>query len=443
MRKMNLSGNFYDCIFGKRGEKTVEFEELLKENYPPLERFVRFRIRNSADADDIIQEICLAAMRSFDSLADKNSFKAWIIGIARHKCNDYYRNKPNEPVVSLESVVLTIPDRNIFGLTYRSDVSKVIDRLGEKDRQILKLFFFHNMPQKEISEKLNIPLGTVKSRLHTAKENFKAKYPYNEKSKGEITMKKLPDILPEYSIKPLSEEPFETLWEEVFGWMIVPRIGESVVFGEYDIPSRKLNWVCEMKAEREAEIHGVRGVEISCAMDHTDPPFERSMTLVAQLTDTHCRYLAQGQVNKGVYRLRTFLDGEKFTDDWGFGEDNCGQEIHLKKKGIIERNGNDITTDLIGANVTDVVGRYTVTIAGKEYDTVCVFNLNTWNTRTAVEQYVDKNGRTVLWRRFNQDKWAFEEYGKTWSEMFPDNERLTVNGETYVHWYDSISDYIL
>ena len=51
--------------------------------------------------------------------------------------------------------------------------------------------------------------------------------------------------------------------------------------------------------------------------------------------------------------------------------------------------------------------------------------------------------RTVLWRRFNRDDWAVSRYGKIWSEQLPDNARLNVNGEVYVHWYDCITDYIV
>lgn len=70
-------------------------------------------------------------------------------------------------------------------------------------------------------------------------------------------------------------------------------------------------------------------------------------------------------------------------------------------------------------------------------------DINCFDDAVASEQYIDQNGRTVLWRRFNRDDWAFDHFKKTWSEMLPDNERLTINGETYVHWYDFISDYIL
>jgi hypothetical protein len=71
-------------------------------------------------------------------------------------------------------------------------------------------------------------------------------------------------------------------------------------------------------------------------------------------------------------------------------------------------------------------------------------DLETGNPNVFSEQYIDRDGRTVLWRRFNRDDWAMESFGgKRWSEQLPNNERLTVNGKTYAHWYDCISDYIL
>ena len=106
------------------------------------------------------------------------------------------------------------------------------------------------------------------------------------------------------------------------------------------------------------------------------------------------------------------------------------------------RERNRITGD-VKSEILDIVGRYTVTIGGKSYDTICVMDIECFNDAIASEQYLDKNGRTILWRRFNRDDWAFAHYGQRWSEKLPDNERLQINGETYVHWYDCITDYIL
>ena len=128
--------------------------------------------------------------------------------------------------------------------------------------------------------------------------------------------------------------------------------------------------------------------------------------------------------------------------NWGFGEDNCGNELILKPKNFVIRNGRDISV-LTDKEVSDVVGRYNVDINGKTYDTICVMELGHFNNAIAIEQYIDKNGRTVLWRRFNRNDWAFKRYQKKWSDMLPENEQLIINGEIYVHWYDCITDYVL
>ena len=54
------------------------------------------------------------------------------------------------------------------------------------------------------------------------------------------------------------------------------------------------------------------------------------------------------------------------------------------------------------------------------------------------EQFLNCDGQTVLWRRFNRDDWAASRYGGKWSELLSGNERITVNAERYVHWYDCL-----
>ena len=73
-----------------------EFEELLQAELPALERFVKFRIGSPRDAEDVLQEICLAAWQNVDSLREESSFKPWLLGIARNKCRDYFREFPDK-----------------------------------------------------------------------------------------------------------------------------------------------------------------------------------------------------------------------------------------------------------------------------------------------------------------------------------------------------------
>ncbi len=425
-----------------------EFSKLLQENLIPLERYVKFKINNKHDAEDIIQDVCLSATMKFETLKNTSAFKAWLLGIANHKCSDYYRRKAKDMNISLEVLSESALSMGRFGITERNIVRDTLDILGGKEKQILYLYFFKNLSQEDISQQLSIPIGTVKSRLHYAKEKFKQHYPYKETPKGETIMKKLPDILPEYKIEKSDLVPFSVKWKELQGWMMIPRLGEKITWGLYDIPSRKRTEYTEMKAIGKAVIHGIEGVEIS-AIQHDAEDYYRTGSVdnmerrfVAQLTDTHCRYLAESHVENGVRKLYTFLDGDDFINNWGFGEDNCGNEVNISAKGLLQRNENTITGNT-NKETVDIVGRYTVTIGGKSYDTICVMDVQCFNDGVASEQYLDKNGRTILWRRFNKNDWAYKRYGRLWTEMLPDNETLTVNGETYVHWYDCITDYIL
>ena len=427
-----------------------EFEKLLAEVSSGMERFVRYRLPSQTDADDVLQEVYLSAYRKFPQLKNKDAFKTWIISIARNKCNYYFRAKAAQMEISIEELSQQELSAGRLGISVVHTVRETLDRLGDKDKQILYLYFWKELPQTEIAKILDIPVGTVKSRLFTAKQHFKNKYPYQtQKLKGDTIMQKLPEYIPEYTIERLDAEPFSVRWEELQGWLIVPRVGQKLTWGMYDFPERKRTEYTEMEVIGKAEVHGIEGVEV-VAMQFDPADYYRTGALdrverrfVAQLTDTHSRYLAETHMEDGVRKCYTFLDGEAFLNNWGFGEDNCGNEVNLRPKGLLHREENCVT-GTIPREVVDVVGRYRVTIGGKSYDTVCVMDIECYNDAVASEQYVDQNGRTVLWRRFNRDDWAIDRFGgKPWSEKLPDNERLTINGETYVHWYDCISDYIL
>ena len=422
------------------------FEELLQAELPALERFVKFRIPTAQDAEDVLQETCLAAWRSFDALRDPASFKPWLLGIARNKCSDYYREQARRLEIPLDALNGSILSMGRSGLTLRSAVRDALEQLGGMDQQILYLSYFLDLPQAEIARLLHIPMGTVKSRLHHARSRFRERWPYREK--GENHMKKMPEYLPEYTITGSESAPFPVRWDEMMGWFVVPKQGEKLSWAMYDLPERRRTEQCDMQVLGPAEVHGIRGVEIAAVeydpMDcnRIDGAARAERRSVAQLTATHCPIPADSHVEGGVRKLYTFLDGGDFLDSWGFGEDNCGNEVSISPKSDIRRDGSRVTA-ADKPFLLDVVGRYTVEIGGKRYDTICVMDIETYNRGVASEQFLDQEGRTVLWRRFNRDDWAIERYGRPWHELLPENERITINGQTYVHWYDCITDHIL
>lgn len=422
----------------------MNFDKLLCENKYAVEQLVHFKISDFDDAEDIIQETYLSAYMKFNHLQNKDKFKQWIVSIAKNKCTDYYRKKARTIETAEYDLTNISYNQNLFG---RSDVIDTINTLNDNSKEVLNLYYFDELSQEEISQRLNIPVGTVKSRLHYAKQKFKEKYPYSNDLKGRKSMSKLPNILPAYKIIKSDKAPFEVEWQELMGWLIVPKLNEKITWAMYDFPDRIRTQLVEMEVVGEAEVHSIKGVEI-IANEHnpvesevTDNNILATRKFIAQLTDTHCRFLAESHKINGITKYYTFLDDEEFTNNWGFGPDNCGKETHLVQKGIIRKNN-----DLIETNNTeycmDVVGRYIVSIANMEFDTICVMDIESYDKGVVTEQYIDSHGRTVLWRRFNADNWHFDKHKKLWSEMLPDNEKITVNGNLYVHWYDCISDYI-
>ncbi len=272
----------------------VDFEELLQGCFPALDRYVKFRV-GTREAEDLVQEICLSAYRNFGQLKARSAFKSWILSIARNKCNDHFRATRLD-TVSIEEVSELELVYGRHGLMVQSVVQDVMQGMSRQDREMLELYFWQELTQQEIASKLGIPLGTVKSRLHHAKNRFKTHYPYPPRErKGETIMGKLPKMIPEYSIQPMAEPAFSCRWEEVQGWLIVPRLGEKLNWAMYDFPEKTCTSHTEMQVVGRAEIHGIEGVEIVAVQygegDDRDPGFVDGMQwrFVAQLTAAHCR----------------------------------------------------------------------------------------------------------------------------------------------------------
>ena len=451
----------------------IKFEELFLSCRSVLERFVYYKIQAKSDGDDILQEIAISAYKNMSEIKNPESFKSWILKIAANKCNDFYRKLAKRHEIPFDEITDNIISKSRYGISETQVVRETLSNLPDKDKQILFLYYFKNKPQAEIALILNIPLGTVKSRLYTAKQNFRKNYPVkfsnsfspkSEISKGENIMKTkpeikteakkfLPDIMPEYKITQSEKPPFNVKWEENIGWFIVPKLGEKITWAMYDFPDRKRTEKCFIEVIGKASVHGIEGVEITAVeqnpmiANQTGDSKTVERRFVAQLTDTHCRLLAESHFENGVKKYRTFLDGDEFLPNWGFGEDNIGKEINLAPKGTIQKNGNAVTC-LQDKQLMDVVGRYEVEINGKIYDTVCLIDIELYDTGTLAVSYIDQNGRTVLWRRFNRNDWKIKRYNEyfkregNWGDMFPENEQITVNGKIYVHWYDCLTDYI-
>lgn len=124
---------------------------------------------NEADAADALQEATFRAYRAFHQLkGGSDAFPFWMRRILVNTCTQILRKRmrviPVERPEDLAPEAVTLPE----GLLMESDVWDAVQELDERYRAVVVLRFLNDMQLEEIAATLEIPLGTVKSRLHAA-----------------------------------------------------------------------------------------------------------------------------------------------------------------------------------------------------------------------------------------------------------------------------------
>ena len=129
-------------------------------------------LRDNAAADDVTQEVFIRVWRSrsaFDPA--KARLPAWIVGITRNVITDAQAASVRETRKVLAAVELSPDPEQAAGhaaaevLADRLLLDGELERLGEPQGSILKLAFYDDLTHSQISQKLNLPLGTVKSHI--------------------------------------------------------------------------------------------------------------------------------------------------------------------------------------------------------------------------------------------------------------------------------------
>ena len=143
-----------------------EFESLLASSRTAVDRWLKAHMGNCADAEDVLQETCLAAFQGFSGLQNKAFFLPWILGIARRKCADWYRTQAKSRIILMEH----LPEQNAAG-SDENAVNETLDMLPERDQLMLRLFYQEMLSQKQISKQLQIPEGTAVLVLETVIRN--------------------------------------------------------------------------------------------------------------------------------------------------------------------------------------------------------------------------------------------------------------------------------
>jgi RNA polymerase sigma-70 factor, ECF subfamily len=171
-------------IWNKRTPKQVEksrdelFERAVLPYLNSAYNLARWLTRNEHDAEDVIQEACLRAWRSFDTFLAGRDGRAWFLTIVRHTCFTWLRNsRPSGAAIQVEEdfqVPDISPDPEALVIKNMNSqiIRQAMERLPLEYREILILRELEELSYKEIAKIIAIPLGTVMSRLSRARQEL-------------------------------------------------------------------------------------------------------------------------------------------------------------------------------------------------------------------------------------------------------------------------------
>jgi RNA polymerase sigma-70 factor (ECF subfamily) len=162
------------------------FAELARRYQDELVNYIAKFCGSSDDANDVAQEALVKAFTKLGSFKGNSSFKTWLYRIATNHCIDAARKQQRVPaplsldaepeegralVDTLEAAGEPLSELTVWEL--QREVRKAILRLPPKLRAVLVLHDLQGLQYGEIAEVVGVPLGTVKSRIHNAREQLK------------------------------------------------------------------------------------------------------------------------------------------------------------------------------------------------------------------------------------------------------------------------------
>lgn len=157
----------FDVRLARKGDKSA-FERLIQENKISLYRVAKGILKSEDDIGDAIQETILKAYKGLPKLRQDHFFKTWLIKIIINECNTILRHQKR--LIPMESV----PHEDSTNITEHDQMELMcaIDSLDQDLKVVTILYYYEDMSIKAIASTVNIPEGTVKSRLSRAREKL-------------------------------------------------------------------------------------------------------------------------------------------------------------------------------------------------------------------------------------------------------------------------------
>lgn len=147
----------------------ILLNQLIQEHATELKKIAFLYINDHSECEDIIQEVYISCFQNLSKFKNESNYKTWLTRITINKCKDHQRRwsikniiyKPLNSLIKKESSA----EEKFFHSQNSREILEQISLLPVKFKEVLILYYFHEMTMQEISETLEIKHNTVKSRL--------------------------------------------------------------------------------------------------------------------------------------------------------------------------------------------------------------------------------------------------------------------------------------
>ena len=174
----NKEYEFLDLVLRAQLGDNDAAGELVNQFEPMVYSVALKRLRNASEAREVTQDIFVQVFRKIDQLREPERFPGWLKRIAVRMSINRAVRKPPETLQSNDSFALEQADpSNPLEDALRDErahqLRGSLDRLRDLDRETLIAFYFEGQSLKEMSDQFDSPIGTIKRRLHTARNRLK------------------------------------------------------------------------------------------------------------------------------------------------------------------------------------------------------------------------------------------------------------------------------
>ena len=156
-------------LFNKAKSGDIEaFSKLISSIEKDLERFASSKLTDKSYVNDVIQNVYYKAYMKLNTLNNEDKFRSWMFTILKNECINTNKTIARRKEVSLSGFGDILEDYSNYNPESKISFEQMISNLTDEEKHLLKMKYEENLSTKEISEELNIPYNTVKSKIRRA-----------------------------------------------------------------------------------------------------------------------------------------------------------------------------------------------------------------------------------------------------------------------------------